>query len=165
MKKLLAFVLLCAMTMSIPVQAEEAAGSAETEVQVEGNIFSRAWTSVKNFFAGEEEVSVAESEETAPVAEQSSTEADAQVEAGVEAEVEADGSLVDKAAESTKAGVDWTADKAKKGAEWTKETAKDVTQATGKGVKKVGAAIEGLFPNANDTQVDAEASVEAGVED
>lgn len=164
MKKLIPFMLLVMMAFSLPSQAEEVAASAETEVQAEAGFFSRTWTSIKDFFAGEDEATEAEVQAEAETkAATTSTETQAEVEANVEAQ--ADDSLVDKAAESTKAGVDWTADKAKKGAEWSKETAKDVTQATGKGVKKMGAAIEGLFSSEAETQVDAEASVEAGVED
>lgn len=150
-------ILLLAAAMSLPVHAEQTAVNAEAEVQAEGNIFSRAWTGIKGFFGGGDEAAPAQPEASSADA----ASGEVAVEAGAAAD---DKSLVDKAADTTKAGVDWTAEKARQGAEWTKETAKDVTEATGKGVKKAGAAIEGLFPNANDTQVDAEASVDADAE-
>lgn len=148
MKIFYSLVIAAFMLIQLPAYAEDAAVSAETEVQAEGNFFTRSWANIKGFFSGSE----------------AGSESKAQAEGKTTAEAQADGSVIDKAADSTKSGVDWTAEKAKQGAEWTKETAKDVTQATGKGIKKVGAAIEGLFPNANDTQVDVEAQVDADTE-
>lgn len=157
-RKLTALLMLLGMVFSLPAYAEQGMVAAEAEVQTEGNIFSRAWSGIKGFFKAEEKTPEARAEEPAQAAQSAKPNTQAT------AEAEADVSLVDKAAESTKAGVDWTAEKAKQGAEWTKETAKGVTKATGKGVKKVGEAIEGLFPTPNDTTVDAEAGFDAEVE-
>lgn len=162
MKRLLVMLFFCGSLLVVPAYAAQADVDAEIQVQqepAEQGFFSRSWANVKNFFAGDDAPDEEPSDSHAAVAE-ASTEAELKA----EAETGDDGSLVDAAAEKTKAGVDWTADKAKKGAEWTKETAKDVTKATGKGIKKTGEAIEGLFPNENDTTVDAEAQVGAEVE-
>lgn len=159
MKRLLVSVFLCSSLLSTAVYAEQADVNVGAEVQTEEGFFSRTWTNIKGFFAGDEEAAEEPAAE-ATTADESASQANAEV----NAEAEADGSLVDSAAEKTKAGVDWTADKAKKGAEWTKETAKDVTKATGKGIKKTGEAIEGLFPDKDNTTVDAEAQVDAEVE-
>ena len=150
MKALVTLFFILVSAVTLPVHAEQAAASADANVEAEAGFLSRSWASIKGFFGGNANE------------EQASTQAE--IKAQTTGEAAKDESLVDKAADTTKAGVDWTADKAKKGAEWTKETAKDVTKATGKGIQKAGAAIEGLFPNANDTTVDAEAAVDADAE-
>ncbi|MDX1496811.1 MAG: hypothetical protein R3352_04595 [Salinisphaeraceae bacterium] len=142
---LLASILLGAMSLS--VQAEETGVSAEAEVQTEGGFFSRTWANIKGFFGGDDEAEA---------------EAEAEVEAKAEAQAEQEPSMMEKAADKTKAGAEWTKEKAKAGAEWTKETAKDATEATGRGIKKGGAAIEGMV--SDDRAVEAEANVDAEVE-
>lgn len=134
-----------------PVMAAEANVNAQADVQAEteAGFFSRTWAGIKGFFgAGEDETTAAEPED-----------------------VEEDQSLIDKAAESTKAGVDWTADKAKKGAEWTKETAinvkddavggaKAVGGAVKEGASNVGSAVKGVFSSDTSVEVEAEAETE-----
>lgn len=144
-------VLLAAASISAPALAAEAEVNAEAGVQAEteAGFFSRAWGGVKGFFGFDED---APAKETPAQAEEPG--------------------LVDKAAESTKAGVDWTADKAKKTATWTKETAVDVKDdavggakavgnAIGDGAAKAGNAIKGALSTEAEVDVEAEASAES----
>lgn len=144
-------ILLTALTLSAPVLAADAEVQAEAGVQAESDagFFSRAWGGVKNFFGVEKEEAAEPAPEPARAEEPR---------------------LIDKAAESTKAGVDWTADKAKKTADWTKETAgnvkddavggaKAVGNAVGDGAAKVGGAIKGAL--STDAEVEAEVSAES----
>ncbi|GEM_PF-2773389 len=152
-------IFLSSVFIALPAWAAEADVQAEAGVQAETEegLFSRGWNNFKGFFGfnGEEQ----------PVEEQAAAEPQTKPETVAE-----DDSLIDKAAESTKAGVDWTADKAKKGAEWTKETAVNVkddavggAKAVGGAVKegagKVGGAVKDVFTS--DSKVEAEATVEA----
>ncbi len=150
------YLLIMVLTVSMagPSIAAEADVKAEAGVQAqsEQGFFSSAWGSVKSFFGGSDETQVPEKE------------------AAVEEAREP--SMIDKAADGTKAGVDWTADKTKKGAEWTADTAVNVkdgavdgAKAVGGAVKKgavaVGGAVKGVFTSDTEVAVDAEASAEA----
>lgn len=154
MKTLFVMLIAAWLLVSVPGHAADTAVSADAQVQAEGNFFTRSWASIKGFFQGEKTPADSPAQDDANAA--------------TEVETESDKSLIDKAAESTKRGVGWTAEKAKQGAEWTKETAKGAAKATSKGMQKVGETVsekvDDLFPSANDTQVDTEASLDADVE-
>lgn len=153
-------IFITAALLSGPAFAAEAEVNAQANVQTESEagFFTRAWTGVKDFFGFSAD-------------EQATTEAETEAEASVQAEAE-DGSLIDKAADGTKAGVEWTADKAKKGAEWTKDTAIDVKDdavggakavggAVKEGASKVGGAVKGVFTSDAEVEADAQVSAES----